>query len=177
MNISKPILGIFTALGLVNGAIAAPKIAPGLWELTVAVKSQSGQLEAAMEQARAAMANMPPEQREMMEKMMESRGVKMDFSSVTVKTCVTPEEAELTHLPQSDNCEQEILETSDNQVKVKFNCPGNPPSSGEGEFTLVDDKTFTGKAQFNTTMYGAPEVVDSTQTGKWLSADCGDVAK
>ena len=177
MNINKYAAGIIIAFAFVNSTNAAPKITPGLWELTVNVKSQSGKLEAAIEQAQAAMASMPPEQQAMMKQMMEARGVKLDLSGVTVKTCVTPEEAELTKIPQSDDCEQEILQTSNNKLTVKFSCPGNPPSSGEGEFTLVNDKTFTGKAKFETTMNGAPEVLESTQEGKWLSTDCGSATQ
>ena len=56
--------GAAALLAAAGGAHAQPqKLRPGLWEHTVAMKSQSGQMEAAMAQMQKSLASMTPEQR------------------------------------------------------------------------------------------------------------------
>ena len=49
------------------------KLRPGLWENSVTMKSQSGQLEAAMAQMQKSMASLTPAQRKQMEQAMAQR--------------------------------------------------------------------------------------------------------
>jgi hypothetical protein len=74
---------------------AAPKFRPGLWEHGYTMKSQSGQMEAAMKKMQDALAKMPPEQRKMMQDMMARQGMSIGGTGQTmaVKTCITPEQA------------------------------------------------------------------------------------
>src|SRR5690606_11414730 len=64
-------------------------IKPGLWEHTMAMKSETGQLEQALEQARQMLATMPAEQRAMMENMLKSQGIDFDFANQSFQNCVT----------------------------------------------------------------------------------------
>jgi hypothetical protein len=75
MRLASPaILALALALaGALPLAHAQQKLAPGLWETKMTVGDKD--MQAAMAQARAQMANMPPEQRKMMEGMMAKQGV------------------------------------------------------------------------------------------------------
>lgn len=61
------------------------KIRPGLWEHSFTIKTQSGEMEAAMTQMQKELAGMPPEQRKMIEQMMELKGVGMGTKGTSVK--------------------------------------------------------------------------------------------
>lgn len=150
------------------------KIEPGLWELTMTMQSQSGQVEQAMREMQQQLAALPPEQRQMMEQMMAAQGVSLGDTANTYRICITPEDAELDQLHLADeNCSHEILQRSGNTLKVRFKCAGDPPSSGEGEITILSPTEYRGKAQIDTLVDGKPEQVRIEQVGRRIAADCG----
>lgn len=159
----------------ISSVEAAPAtLRPGLWEHTTAIKSQSGEMEKAKKQMDQQMASMPPEQRKMMEQMMASQGIAQTPQGNSVKTCITPQDAKLNIVPQTDQrCKQQILKQSGNSVRFKYECQGNPHSSGEGEYIIKNNKAYTGKMSVRTTVQGHTEVMQMDQSGKWLSDDCG----
>ena len=63
-----------------------------------------------------------------------------------------------------------------NVLRFKFACSGDPATSGEGEYTFTSDKAYSGRMTINTVAKGKPERMQMTQTGRWLSADCGSLA-
>ena len=150
---------------------------PGLWENTIAFKSQSGEMEKAMEQMQKQLAAMPPDQRKQMEQMMASRGMSMGAKGTTVKVCVTPEDIARRSGPKmgNGNCTQDVVERSSSTMKVKWQCTGANPSNGEGEISFSSDKAYTGKAVVTTTSRGKPETMNIEQSGHWLAADCGEL--
>lgn len=155
---------------------AQPELEPGLWDYSFKMESQSGQIEAAMAEAKKMLESLPPEQRQMIEQQMASRGIGLDLESFTAKTCITPEQAKASEFPQpSDSCTQEILEQSDDVYKVSFSCDGNPPTTGEGEIRLISDKEYRGEVTINTSMNGQAEKIVASQHGTWVGADCGSV--
>lgn len=171
-----------TAL-LLPGAVGlshaqAQKMRPGLWEHGVVMKSQSGQMEAAMEQMQKSMASMTPAQRKQMEDMLAQQGVAMGAGGTTVKVCVTPQQADLDAIPVQEGCTQKVQRTSPNSMAMTFSCKGGDgqaPSSGEGTVTFSGPTAYTGHVKVKTQSQGKPEQIDMTQTGKWLSADCGAI--
>ncbi|PJI95479.1 uncharacterized protein DUF3617 [Acidovorax sp. 69] len=163
------------ALGLAH---AQPqKMRPGLWEHSVVMKSQSGQMEAAMAQAQKSMASMTPAQRKQMEQMLAQQGVSMGPSGNTVKVCVSAEQADLDNLPVQEGCTQKVQRTGPNSVAMTFSCKGaqgQPPTSGEGTMTFSGPTAYAGNFKVKTTTsQGKPDQLDMAQTGKWLAADCG----
>ncbi|MCW8194976.1 DUF3617 domain-containing protein [Proteobacteria bacterium 005FR1] len=160
-------------LGAVSNVHAQPELEPGLWKYSFDIESQSGQIEAAMEQMKKMLESLPAEQRQMVEQQMASRGIGLDLESYTAQTCITPEQAKAGELPQpSDDCTQEVLEQSKDGYKVRFTCEG---TTGEGEIRLLSDKAYEGKVTINTTMNGQSEQIIASQSGTWVSADCGSV--
>ena len=169
------------AAALVAGAsgASAQSMKPGLWEITSKMQTGSGQMERQMAQAQERMANMPPDQRKMMEEMMARQGVKMGTAGgggMTMKVCMTKEMVERNEMPsqQRGDCKTTSQSRSGNTMKMAFACT-NPPSSGEGQFTFNGSEGYTMKMAVNTTVQGKPETMNMDANGKWLGADCGDV--
>jgi hypothetical protein len=153
-----------------------PKIDAGLWEITIALKSQSGKAEAAMRQAQAQIAMLPPDQRKAVEEMMASQGVRLGDSTSTVKACISKEDAERGEVPQqAGDCTQQVLERSSNSMKVAFTCTTTPPAKGVAVVNFQSSSAYTSKAVLDTVMMGEPEHVNVDQTGRWLGAECGSV--
>ena len=167
------------ALALLSAAPAvhAQKLSPGLWENTLVV--QNPELEGQMAKMQAELAKMPPDKRQMMESMMAQRGMSLapagGGSGISVRSCLSKEQAERGEPPEDEkrNCKRDSLSRSGSTLKFKVSC-SNPPSTGEGEFTLTSDKAYTGKMTMSSTCApGGGMAVQ--QTGKWLSADCGSL--
>ncbi|GAB4564843.1 MAG: DUF3617 domain-containing protein [Rhizobacter sp.] len=158
---------------------AAPtgaKIEPGLWEINIALKSQSGKAEAAMKQARAQISMLPPEQRKAVEEMMAAQGVRLGDGTSSVKACISKEDAERGEIPQqAGDCAQQVLERNGNSMKVKFSCSTSPPASGEAVVNFQSTTAYTSQAVVDTVVVGQPERVNVDQTGRWLGAECGSV--
>ena len=164
--------------GMAGGASAQQKMRPGLWEHSVNMKSQSGQMEAAMAEMQKSLASMPPEQRKQMEQMMAQQGVGMGPKGQTVKVCITKEQADLDNVPQQEGCTQKVQRVDASTMKVAFSCKGGqgqPPSSGEGTITMQGPTAYTGQFKFKTQNQGKPEQIDMAQSGKWLSDNCGAI--
>ena len=154
------------------------KLRPGLWENSVTMKSQSGQLEAAMAQMQKSMASLTPAQRKQMEQAMAQQGVSMGPSGNTVKVCISPEQADLDRIPPQEGCTQTVNRTGPNAVAMRFSCKGaqgQPPTTGEGTMTFNGPTAYTGQFKVKTTSNGKPEQIDMVQNGKWLAADCGTI--
>jgi len=108
-----------------------------------------------------------------MEKSMAAQGVALGSKANSVRVCVTKENAAQKFIPSSDGqCQQTIVRQSTNSVWFKFACKGNPPSSGEGEYTFSGDSAYKGKMTVKTKSQGRTETVQMNYTGKWISSDC-----
>jgi len=150
---------------------------PGLWEVKHKMAAAGGQMEAAAAQMKQQFEGMPPEQRKMMEEMLARQGVSMSGGGVemNVKMCMTPEMIEKKEIPvQEGNCKTTTKSLSGNVMKMSFSCT-DPPSSGEGQFTIVSPEAYTTKMAVRSTVQGKPETMNMDMTGRWLAADCGKV--
>lgn len=172
---------------------------PGLWEhafkfdkdsMGAINGAQQDQMSKVMEEMKQQMANLPPEQRKMMEDMMAKQGIKVTDKGIDmaaqgvsiskdgtkVKACMTQADIDRGAMPQTDeNCEQKITQLSPTQFKATYVCKGEHPAQGEGEITFQSDKAYTGKMKMVTQMNGKPETIQGEQSGKWLSSDCGNI--
>jgi len=172
---------------------------PGLWEhsfkfsedsLSSATGMQKEQMTHAMDEMKKQMANLPPEQRKMMEDMMARQGIKLTDQGIEmaaqgvkiskdgtkVKACITQAEIDKGEMPQVDEgCEQSITQVSPVRLKVSYACKGEHPSRGEGEITFQSNKSYTGKMKVTSEINNKEQVIEGETTGKWLSADCGNI--
>jgi hypothetical protein len=125
------------------------------------------------------MASMPPEQRRMIEEQMAKSGARMGSAGpaggMTVQICMTREMVEKNEVPsQKGDCKSTSQARVGNTMKMAFACT-NPPSSGEGQVTYASPESYTSKMAVNTQVGGKSEKVNMEGSGRWLSADCGNV--
>lgn len=160
------------------GGAAAQNLKPGLWEVNSTMKSSSGQVEKGLAQAEQQMAAMTPEQRKMMEEILTKHGVQMGRGApgmMSSRMCLTREMADRNQLPaQQGDCKTTSQQRSGNTLKVAFTCT-QPPSSGEGVYTIVSPEAYTLRMVVHSTVEGRHETMNMDGKGKWLGADCGDV--
>jgi len=158
------------------GATHAQTLKPGLWEF-----KQTPQLDPArqaqMAQAQKAMENMPAEQRKMVEQMMKQNGVNVSIAGgvISVKTCVTKEQAErnMAPLAQQGKCSQDV-KRSGNVIQTHFVCT-DPASEGDATVTLRGSEGFTNEVTIRHQRQGKTETTKVSGEGRWLGADCGNV--
>ena len=162
---------LFTAL-----AAGAQTQAPGLWEHAFTVKSAGGEMERVLAEMKKQMDAMPPEQRQQVEQMMASRGVKMGAKGGSGKVCLSKEQAARPAEPKvPEGCTQQVDQRSARTVKFHFDCTKPSVSRGEGEMNYLSEKAYTGKMNITGEVSGKPQQMSMDMTGKWLGADCGDV--
>lgn len=153
--------------------VQAQSMKPGLWEMTQKPQLDPA-MQAKMEQAQKAMANMPAEQRKMMEQMMAQRGVSISSAAggaISVKACISKEQAERHEMPVSENgrCKHDT-QRSGKTVKMHFVCT-DPASEGDGEFTFDSPEHYSNKM----TIKRGDKVMTISGEARWLGADCGDI--
>ena len=145
----------------------AQDIQPGLWEISSSNMQVDGQALPDMQQMLEQMKNLPPEQRQMMERMMAEQGVQLGDQGVRV--CMSEAQVKAQDIPLQDpksGCSHEITERSAELWKFRFSCPDG---QGEGETRFLSDKAFTTQVQGT---YGGRN--SSMQShARWIAADCG----
>jgi hypothetical protein len=152
----------------------AQKAAPGLWETSV--QMQGADIDAAMAQMKQQMARLPPEQRKQVEAMMGQRGIGMGGAPNTTRVCISKAMAERGDVPSGDGrCTHQSMQRSGNKISFKYACAGNPPSSGEGEYTFDGDKAYRGRMVMNTVRDGKPQRMEMNVAGRFVSSDCGAI--
>jgi hypothetical protein len=174
---AKHLLVAAAAAVAVCGA-GAQSLKPGLWQITHQTQG-SGDMAQAMADMQKQMANMPPEQRKLVQQHMARQGAQVGAApaggGMAIKMCMTPEMAQRGQVPsQRGDCSTTAQARSGNTTKVAFACT-NPPSKGEGEVTFESPEAYTSKITVTTTMQGKPQQVTMTSHGRWLTADCGSV--
>jgi hypothetical protein len=156
----------------------AQNIKPGLWSLSSKVTSSDPAVQQAMSAMQQHMANMPPEQRQQMQQMMQQHGVRLDIGAdgaMQTKLCMTREMAERKEFPvQQGDCRQTYTQQSPTRGHIAFTCT-KPRVSGEGEVTADNDTSYRARLKIKSEEEGRNQVVDMDVTGKWLSADCGNI--
>jgi len=157
--------------------VRAQTMKPGLWDVNTKMQGagQTGQETAQVQQQ---MANLTPEQRKMIEAMMAKSGMSVGMNgpgTVDVKVCLTKAMAQRYQIPmQSHGCQQTVSPRSGNTMKITFTCT-NPPSSGEGQITLVSPEAYTITMTVTSAANGEPQKFNMDAAGQWMSADCGEI--
>lgn len=176
-------ISIAAALSLIalSGTAAASEnqgfevdLKPGTWQHSFTMKSESGQMEQAIEEALRQLEQLPESQRRMVEEMMAQQGIDLGLAGSTVEVCISEEDLRQGALPQQEGCEQTIEQQDENNFLFEFQCAGDPPYSGSGTLTRVDREHYTGTAEFETRMGGNPERITMTQEGRWLRDSCDE---
>jgi hypothetical protein len=156
----------------------AQTLKPGLWSLSNTMTSSDPQISQAMSAMQQHMANMSPEQRQQMQKMMQQHGVQVDVGAggaLQTKLCMTREMAERKEFPvQQGDCRQTYTQQSATRGHIAFTCT-KPKVSGEGDLVADNDTSYRARMKIRSDEQGRNQTVDMDVTGKWLSADCGNI--
>ena len=156
---------------------SAQNLKPGLWELTFAMQGGSAMAQALAEMQKQ-LASMPPEQRKMLEDSLVRQGINpgsIGTGGAGARVCMTREMVERNELPSDrGDCSIRQQERSGNTMKVAFVCT-SPPSSGQGEVTILNPESYAMKMSVTTTARGQNDSMSMQGKGKWLAADCGTV--
>ena len=171
-------LSVCLMLAFVGGHAAAQNMKPGLWEMSTQMKG-NGQMGEAMAEAQRELANMPPEQRKMMQDMMAKQGVNIAAGpggTILSKMCLTREMVELNQMPvhEKGNCTNTVSNQSAAGMNMKFVCT-DPAATGEGRVNFKGDSAYDMKMTMNTTHQGKAMTTTMDASGKWLGADCGAI--
>ena len=119
------------------------------------------------------MKDMTPEQRKQFEEMMKLRGVDPNATD-TVRLCYSQKMVDRGAWTDQGGCKTDFTNRSATSWKWHSVC-SELGYEGEGEATFSDADNFTVKSSGVSTAGGKTIKVNSTRTGKWLSADCGGV--
>ena len=144
-------------------------VRPGLWEHSLDLKSESGRLEQALDMARAQLALLPPQQRQMMENMMARQGIKFDLVNQSFQNCISEEEAasgEFT-FAEEGGCEHTAVSEDGSATRISFVC-----AQGQGELVLENGSEYTGQSSMELEFNGTVENVTASHSGRWLGASC-----
>ncbi|MFZ6758521.1 DUF3617 domain-containing protein [Undibacterium sp. Ji50W] len=159
-------LASISALLIMTGTcLAADKMKPGLWELTI--KSD----------AMKAMPKIPPEQMEKMKQM----GIKMpdmQNGAMVQKVCFTKEMVDQDKPPsggREQQCQNKDFSRSGNSYTSEIVCD-MPEMKGTGNVkgSFTPD-SLTSVYDFKGVSHGKPFSHHTETTGKWMGSDCGDV--
>lgn len=171
---SHPVLGVLALAACLP--VAAQSLKPGLWEVTN--KMNNPQMDQAMAEMQKQLAAMPPEQRKQMEAMMAQQGVRLAApgagGGMAAQICMTSEMASRNDVPMQEGCKVTSQQRSGNTTKIAYTCT-NPPSSGEGQFTMASPEAYSSRMTVRTVVQGRTETTTMEGAGKWLKADCGSL--
>lgn len=158
---------MFGTLCFSSMAWAAGQIKPGLWEMTM--KSD-------------AMKNMPKIPPEQLKKMREM-GITMPHmqeGGMVTKVCISRQMAEREQPPEMNQnqsgCQTKNYQRASSSYSMDIICDG-PNMKGEGKVkgTYSGSENFSSTYNFKGLAHGRPVDQHHESSGKWLSADCGDL--
>lgn len=152
----------------------AQRTAPGLWEIKIEQTHADGEIAKQLAEAKRQLASMPPEARAMMAQMLSQQGLSLDDNGgVTVRICMTPEDAERAGIPQHhEDCDYEILERGADRLRARIQCRDEGRTRGEGEVRFEGDRAYRGSFDVESRMDGKPMRMKMTQQARWLAEDC-----
>lgn len=158
-------------------------IKPGLWQLDMRLPGQqTGPAMAGyVEQMKAQMASMPPEQRKKIESalaQLEARGTEFTGDGLRTKQCITKQ-----NLADFDFLGKKGMESCTKQatprpggMNVSMRCT-RPQMKVDASMTYQGDKAYTFESTATVTgPDGKPTTHQTSGTGKWLGSDCGSIA-
>ena len=149
--------------------IPKPPIKPGLWQVQME-REVNGQKMPDMSER---LKNMPPEKRAQFEAMMRQHGVGMGGAANQV--CYTAEMLE--HSPWADmqmDCKPTFSSRTSSSWKWHTSCP-KLGIEADGEAIFINSENYTVKSTSVSKMGDKVRNSTANMTGKWVSADCGDV--
>jgi hypothetical protein len=161
------------SLSLATPAQTVPRIKAGLWKIHVEQEQNGQKMPDASERMKEHMKNMPPERRKQFEEMMKQRGIDPSAGG-EMKLCYSQKMVERGAWSDQGGCKTEYSNRSPSAWKWHSIC-SQVGYEGDGEASFPDPENFIVKSSGVLTVGGKTRASSSVRTGKWLSADCGNV--
>ncbi|MYN44507.1 DUF3617 family protein [Pseudoduganella sp. FT93W] len=168
---------IFLLILAASAQAGAQNIKPGLWELSVKVKSADAQTDQALSAAVKQLESLPPEQRARLDAMMQQNGVTLPAiksdGAMRRPYCITPEMAASKELPlpAQGQCSSK-REPIAGGYKISYEC-SKPQARGQGTVLMNGDSAFTGTMDASSdTGNGRMQKVTVETTGRWIKPSC-----
>jgi hypothetical protein len=153
---------------LAANAQVAP-LKPGLWEVKMERKVDGQKAPDFSDRLK----NMPPERRAQMEAALEARGVSQNGNAMRV--CHTKETLDRSRLASTlSDCKTDFDKASGSTWKGHTTCEKMHLVS-DTEIRFLDSKNYVTQTTATTELGGRTRKTETTTTGKWISADCGNV--
>lgn len=142
---------------------------PGLWEHTTVMRQDAMP-------PRPDVSKLPPEQRARMQAVLDE----MSGKPVTVRRCVTAEslkswEHYARQAQEESSCTYTILESTPKRGRMTMACEHNK-TTGSMEWSVPTPERMEGSFDVTSSRKGVERRMSATMTGRWLGAECGDVA-
>jgi hypothetical protein len=119
------------------------------------------------------MKTMTPERRKQFEEMMKQHGVDVGAGNA-MKICYSQEMVERGSWSDQSTCKTDYGSRSASAWKWHSVCPALN-YEGDGEASFPDSENFVVKSSGAVTTSGKAHTSSSVRTGKWLSANCGEI--
>ena len=156
----------FAALVLLSLPLAAAtEQKPGLWSNTIKIDMGQG------------MPQIDPAMLEQMEQM----GIEIPIAKpMTQQVCLTPEQVKKNALPDvtdaDSGCTSRNVKRQGDRITGDLECNGQIVGKGNLQMTLASAESYSGSTSFKgATREGIPVNMLTEFSGRWLSADCGQV--
>ncbi len=168
-NLRSSIYLCTLALGTFAAHAQTAPVKPGLWQVHIE-RETNGQKAPDMSER---LKNMPPARRAQVEAMMKQRG--MDASGNIAKVCQTREMLDSKHFANPiPDCKTTYSTRTNASWKSHTSCSQSHLES-DSEIIFANPENYIVKTTSTTQSGGQTQTSHMTSTGKWLSADCGDI--
>jgi hypothetical protein len=180
MKVPMIVSGVAVALALAasaNGQGVQRK--PGLWEIQM---SGSGAGMQGMPNMEERLAQMPPEQRAQAEAYMKQRGMSFGANSMTMRYCLTPQDAReekesadaFLKGKGDEDCKSKVTERSASGFKFTAVCKEDDGGvrEMEGRISNLSPEHFDMEMASHSKAHGERKF---QQKARWVAADCGVV--
>ena len=185
---------LLTATAPLYAASITPTPEPGLWNSDSTTMINGVDMLKKMREAREAMlANMPAEQRAMVEQMMgdaEAAGHKRCITSELAQQMTDPDTLLADAQQQIPGCKLKVAKNADDRLEFSGECANTEGFTGtmQGELQMVSSRemrsTFRGDGTYQVSEQltgglseelNGPVKVEHRETSTWVASDCGDV--
>ena len=144
---------------------------PGLWKIDMKIKANGKTIDPSA-QLKAAMKDMPEEQRKQMMKFMDKTNSGIGQGG-DIKVCYTKKMLEkpegLSQHPKG-KCTTKVISQTSSKIVTKFSCEDG--TTGDGTWNISNPNLYSGDVKVKSPKSGVSE---SSFKGEYLSADCGNV--
>ena len=144
--------------------------------LAVSAGIKPGQWEITSQMPLPVMPQIPAEQLEQMRQMGISLPAAGKGGNITVKGCVSPQDAAGDYPPLDENvqrnCKVQNVKRNGPRTTLKVICDGDVKGTGDVEIVSTSPERYTSRFHIVGTAAGFPVDMSSTAEGRWLGATC-----